>query len=207
MGNSPHRWIRRRHSRLFPRTAVTLLVALFAAAVVSAGPISQSQDDKMREPRIDEEYTRLIREVTTEPFFMTPLVDHLPASDVQTPLDHFGTIAGMTDVLHYPEEIYGYMRAVAAASDRVEVLTIGESEEGREHILVIVADEDTLSNIEQYKENLRRLGDPRHITEAEAQELIGTSKPIYWATGAIHSTETGSPEMLMEIVYRLAVGE
>ncbi len=187
------------------------LFAVVLAAVIGigvAGPsAAQSPDPGMLEPRIDEEYTRLIRETTTETFFMTPLVDHLPESDVPTPLDHFGTIAGATNVLHYPEEIYGYMRAVAAASDRVKVLTIGESEEGREHILVIVADQETLANIDDYKEKLRRLGDPRNLTEAEARELIGSSKPIYWATGSIHSTETGSPEMLMELVYRLATGE
>src|SRR5690606_38709411 len=40
-----------------------------------------------------------------------------------------------------------------------------------------------------------------------AQQIIQTAKPIYYATGAIHAPETGSPEMLMELVYRLAVGE
>ncbi|OGU04218.1 MAG: hypothetical protein A2085_08950, partial [Gemmatimonadetes bacterium GWC2_71_10] len=30
-------------------------------------------------------------------------------------------------------------------------------------------------------------------------------KPIYYLTGSIHSPETGSPEMLMELAYRLAV--
>ncbi len=189
------------------RVALSLALAMLFGMVIAAPSVAQAPDPKLVEPNVDAEYTRLIRETTTEPFFMTPLVDHLPDSDVPTPLDHFGTIAGATDVLHYPAEIYGYMRAVAAASDRVEVLTIGESEEGREHILVIVADEQTLADIDDYKERLRRLGDPRNLTEAEAQELIGTAKPIYWATGAIHSTETGSPEMLMELVYRLATGE
>ncbi len=200
--------VRLAFEHLRPRRTVVVFALVAVVGIGFAGrSTAQSPNEQMREPRIDEEYTRLIREITTEPFFMTPLVDHLPESDVPTPLDHFGVIAGATDILHYPEEIYGYMRAVAAASDRVEVLTIGESEEGREHILVIVADAETLANIDQYKENLRRLGDPRNLTEAEAQELIGSSKPIYWVTGSIHSTETGSPEMLMELVYRLATGE
>ncbi|HXN75100.1 MAG TPA: hypothetical protein VN876_00615, partial [Gemmatimonadaceae bacterium] len=35
---------------------------------------------------IDQEYTRKIREYTTEPFFLSPLVDYLPASaTVPTP--------------------------------------------------------------------------------------------------------------------------
>lgn len=87
------------------RLGVFSVLALFLLPLVAGVVAAQTPDDKYREPRVDEEYTRLIREVTTEPFFMTPLVDHLPASDVPTPLDHFGVIAGMTDVLHYPEEI------------------------------------------------------------------------------------------------------
>ncbi|RLC07971.1 MAG: hypothetical protein DRI24_24055, partial [Deltaproteobacteria bacterium] len=48
----------------------------------------------------DQEYTAKILEFTTEPFFATPLVDHLPASEtVPTPLDFLGHIAGAADVL------------------------------------------------------------------------------------------------------------
>ncbi|MCZ6918598.1 MAG: hypothetical protein O7I93_17620 [Gemmatimonadetes bacterium] len=54
---------------------------------------------------------------------------------------------------------------------------------------------------------LGRLADPRKITPDEADRLAEIAKPIYWATGAINSPETGSPEMLMELAYRLAVEE
>ncbi|RZI61448.1 MAG: hypothetical protein EOP94_00270, partial [Zymomonas sp.] len=36
-------------------------------------------------------------------------------------------------------------------------------------------------------------------------EIIKTAKPIYWVTSGIHSPETGGPEMLIELAYRLAV--
>jgi hypothetical protein len=156
----------------------------------------------------DQTYTEKILEFTTEPFFLTPYVDHLPASEsVPTPLDVLGHIVGAADVLSYPAEIYEYMRAVAAASPRVEVFSMGTTEEGREMILVVVADEETLANLQEYKQMLAALGDPRVTNEESAEQLIATAKPIYWATGSIHSGETGSPEMLMELVYRLAVEE
>jgi len=156
----------------------------------------------------DTAYTARIREFTTEPFFLTPLVDHLPASDrVPTPLAVLGHIAGARDVLSYPDDIYRYLRAVAAASDRVRVLSIGQTEEGREMIVAVVADEQTLAHLDDYRAMLARLADPRRTTPAEAERLIAEAKPVYWATGAIHSPETGSPEMLMELVYRLAVEE
>jgi hypothetical protein len=157
---------------------------------------------------LDQEYTAQIRRHTTEPFFLTPLVDHLPASStVPSPLQHHGYIAGAPEVLTYPEDVARYMRAVAAASPRVEVLSMGQSEEGREMILVIVSSEQTIARLADYKARLARLADPRRTTAEEAAALIAETKPVYWATGAIHSPETGSPEMLMELVYRLAVDE
>ena len=44
-------------------------------------------------------------------------------------------------------------------------------------------------------------------TTPKPRQLIGEGKAIYWASGSIHSPETGSPEMLMELAYRLAVEE
>ncbi|NNM33491.1 MAG: hypothetical protein HKO53_10520, partial [Gemmatimonadetes bacterium] len=200
-GGSPaHPQARKRHKRasLAPLTKGPSVPALLLA---TAGPV-------LGQDRIDEDYTRLIREATTEEFFSTPLVDHLPASEtVPTPLDHFGTIAGAPDVLHYPEEVHGYMRALAAASPRVEVFTIGESEEGREMILVVVGSEESIRDLDANKARLARLADPRTTPPEEAEELFGTTKPIYWSTGAIHAPETGSPEMFMELAYRLAVSE
>src|SRR5260370_12775858 len=52
-----------------------------------------------------------------------------------------------------------------------------------------------------------KLEDRRKVTDAEAEQLIGEGKALYWASGSIHSPETGSCEMLMELAYRLAVEE
>ena len=184
--------------------ATTPLAVVLALAILPAFPTPA--DGLNAQQAIDEEYTARILEFTTEDFFSTPHVDHLPASEtVPTPLDVLGHIAGAADVLSYPEEIYTYMRAVADASPRVQVHTIGRTEEGRELILVLVSSEENLRNLDLHKANTARLGDPRVTTEAEAASLISSTVPMYWATGAIHSPETGSPEMLMELVYRLAV--
>ena len=186
-----------RVSRSFALPPAMLVVLLAFSAPITSLHAQQA---------IDEEYTAKILEFTTEEFFSTPYVDHLPASaTVPTPLDVLGHIVGAADVLSYPEEIYEYMRAVADASPRVQVHTMGLTEEGRELILVIVSSEENMRNLEVHKANTARLGDPRVTSQAEAASLISSTVPMYWATGAIHSPETGSPEMLMELVYRLAV--
>src|SRR5688500_9853302 len=148
----------------------------------------------------DAAYTEAIRKQTTDPRFLTELVDHLPASDtVPSPLEFHGYIAGAEGKLTYAEDVYRYMRALDAASPRVTVFSIGQSEEGREFIAVAIASEDTIANLDRYREITRRLADPRKITDDEARTLIASGKPIYYFTGAMHSTETGSPEMLMEL--------
>jgi Zinc carboxypeptidase len=156
----------------------------------------------------DTAYTEQIRKSTTEPRFMTELVDHLPASDtVPSPLEHHGYIAGAEGHLTYAEDVHKYMRALEASSPRVKVFSIGNSEEGREMIVVAISHEDTIRNLDRYKTITRQLSDPRGLTDAQARELIAQGKPFYYATGAMHSPETGSPEMLMELAFRLAVEE
>jgi dipeptidyl aminopeptidase/acylaminoacyl peptidase len=155
---------------------------------------------------VDADYTAKIREYTTEPFFLTELVDHLPASDaVPSPRKALGYVVGTPEKLTYTKDINAYFRALAAASPRVKVWTIGNSEEGREMILATVSSEENLGQIDRYKQITAKLADPRKIKDAEIALLTGQAKPFYWLAGSIHSPETGSPEMLMELAYRLAV--
>ena len=158
--------------------------------------------------KIDEEYTAKIREFTTDEHFLPKWMDNLPYSEnIPTPLDILGHIAGARDILTYTKDVNTYMKALADASPRVKLFPGGTSEEGRERIFVVIADESTIQNLDKYKEMNAKLADPRTIGEAEARKLIQEAKPMYWATGAMHSGETGSPEMLMELAYRLAVDE
>lgn len=158
--------------------------------------------------RVDEEYTRRMRETLRDPRISTEFVTYMPYSaTVPTPLDVLGSIVGEPGILHTSEEIYRYFDALAAASPRVSVWRIGQTEEGRDMIVAAIADEATIANLAEHGAKLNALTDPRRTTESEARELIRTAKPIYWITTGIHSPETGGPENMMEFAYRLAVDE
>ncbi|KZC30556.1 UNVERIFIED_ORG: hypothetical protein RHOFW104R5_39965, partial [Rhodanobacter sp. FW104-R5] len=159
---------------------------------------------------VDQAYTAQILKFTTDPSFNSPLTDYLPASaSVPTPDKVLGHIAGAPDYLPHVADVHRYFRALAAASPRVKVFSIGKSEEGREMIAVAIADESLLADLDANKARLARLADPRRIgmDDAVADQLVAQSTPIYYITGSIHSTETGSPTALMELAYRLAVDE
>jgi hypothetical protein len=156
----------------------------------------------------DEEYTALIKKYLNDPRFTTELVDHLPASKtVPTPLKFLGTMPGQPGELYYSEDINRYFEALAKASPRAKFWKIGKSEEGRDMVVLAVGSEESIRDLDKYKSQLAELTDPRKTSEAEAQKLIHTSKPLYWITSGIHSPETGGPQMLTELAYRLMVEE
>jgi hypothetical protein len=159
---------------------------------------------------IDEEYTKKIKEYTTEPFFLSPLVDYLPASKtVPTPKVVLGDIAGAPGKLPYSAEVHDYMRRLEKATPRVKVLSIGKSEEGREMIAVAIASEALMARLDANRADLEKLADPRTIqmNDAVADEIAKRAAPVYYITGTIHSPEAGAPTALMELAYRLAVDD
>src|ERR1041384_5067223 len=194
---------------LVPRVCALVVACLLAANVCAQQIVKPVASSTNTTAPNDEGYTAKIKEYTTEKYFSTELVDHLPASaTVPTPEKVLGYIVGAPNKLTYTQDLYRYYRALAAASPRVRIFTAPEkSEEGREQLLVAVSDEANLQKLERYKEITARLADPRKTSDAEAEQLIKECKPMYWLSGSIHSPETGSPEMLMELAYRLAVDD
>ncbi|HET6629917.1 MAG TPA: M14 family zinc carboxypeptidase [Woeseiaceae bacterium] len=201
------------------RTLAVLLCVSGAAGIAGGEAMAQTMPAPLGElaayarapgQPIDETYTEKIGEFTTDPAFNSPLTAYLPASDtVPTPLAVLGHIAGAPEYLPYSADVYRYFRALAEASPRVRVFSIGQSEEGREMIAVAVADETLLDELDANGARLAKLADPRRIDmdDSIAEELIAQSTPVYYITGTIHSPETGSPTALMELAYRLAVDE
>ena len=154
----------------------------------------------------DADFAARVREWTTQPEFLSPLVDHLPVSDrVPSPKEILGHHAGAPRELTYYAEMLEYYRALAAASPRVSISPIGRTDEDREMVVVTIADEATLADLERYRRDLARLADPRGLAETDAHAVIARAKPIYLLMAGLHSGETGPPEMLMELAYRLAV--
>ncbi len=155
------------------------------------------------------EYTESIIKNTTDKQFLTEIVDHLPASaTVPSPDKIIGYPVGTPNKLTYTKDQHRYYRELEKTSARVKTFVAPEkSEQGREQLLIAVSDEANLAKLARYKEITAKLGDPRTINDETAKALIAEGKAIYWASGSIHSPETGSPEMLMEMAFRLAVEE
>src|SRR4029077_20990537 len=134
----------------------------------------------------------------------SPLVDHLPlVSGVPTPKQFFGYYVGAPLKLTYYDRIVAYYRALAKATPRVKIETIGKSDEGRELVVVWVSSDQNIKNLTQNRAHLAKIVSPRGTTPEQIAQLTTFTKPHYHLMGGLHSCETGPSEMLMELVYRL----
>jgi hypothetical protein len=196
----------RKPRRIGSSFAVLAVAATISAAVILAA--APQAKNPYAPDKVEPGSVEAIAKFTTEPRFGNPWVAYLPDSDtVPSPAEFLGHAVGAAGELSNTTQVYGYFRKLAETSPRVRVETIGRSEEGRDIILAVIADEDGIRDLARLKEGVAALADPRKTTPEAAEALIASSRPVYYFNAALHSTELGSAEMVMELAYRLAVSD
>ena len=147
--------------------SATLYFALLLALLVPFALMAE--DGRFAPARAEPGSAEAITELTSDPAFVSPWVAYLPDSEtVTSPTEYLGYIPGTEGELTHSGTIYGYMRELARTSPRVEVEVLGETEEGREILLVIVADETGIETLDELKSATAALADPRQTDPYEA---------------------------------------
>ena len=121
-------------------------------------------------------------------------------------------IPTVEDVLGYPSgnritwhrDAIRYFEALEEASpDRVSVLRYAQSWEGRDLIYVVVTSAENMARIDDVKEGMQRLVDPRQTTRAEAEEIITSQPAVTWLSYGVHGNEISSTDAAMLTAYHL----
>ena len=184
----------------------TLRLALLLGLAPFASVAAQQLTTEARDPnqKQDSTFARNYQEWLANAKHGSPLVDHLPlVAGIPTPRDVLGYHIGAPRQLTYYADQLKYYRALAAASPRVKIETIGRSDEGRELVVVWISSDANMRRLDQNRKNLAKIADPRGMTEAQVKAVLADTKPHYHFLGGLHSGETGPSEMLMELAYRL----
>jgi hypothetical protein len=186
---------------MFTRFSAVILLAGGLLVTSSAAQAPAVQDDV--------EFAKLVKEWTTKPEFMSPLIDHMPKKAwVPTPKEILGYYFGEPKRLTYTADQFRFFRTLEQSlPGRVKTQVVGKTEEGRDILVAFISSEANLENLENNRKNMKQLADPRGLTPARVAQLVATTKPHYHLTGGLHSGETNPPESLMELGYRLAVSE
>src|SRR5580692_9622716 len=145
----------------------SFVIVSFAMAL--AAPLLLDAQTSNTQPNnsqaMDATFAQHSKEWTTKPEFISPLVDHLPASStVPSPRDVLGHDIGAPRKLDYYADLLKFYRTLAEKSPRVKVIETGKTEEGRPTVIVLISSEANISGVETNRQNLARLADPRGLT-------------------------------------------
>ncbi|HQT93803.1 MAG: hypothetical protein B7Z61_04580 [Acidobacteria bacterium 37-71-11] len=130
------------------------------------------------------------------------LAGTLPAPP--SPRDVLGIEVGANRVLASYSESERYLRALAQASDRVRVVAMGPTVEGRTMIAAVVTSAANLARLDELRAGWARVADPRGLDEAGREQLIATLPACALITAGIHSNEVAGPQAALLLAYRLA---
>src|SRR5262252_9156209 len=89
------------------------------------------------------------------------------SGQIRTPSQFLGFEVGTDRNLADYKQIRSYFKALDAASDRVEIETLGKTTLGEEMIMAVISSEENLRNIDKYKEIAHKLADPRGLSKAQ----------------------------------------
>lgn len=99
-------------------------------------------------------------------------------------------------------------RAIAEASERVDLLEYGRTPEGRPLLLAFVAAPGLLARKEALAESLRELADPRALRDPGlVAQAIATQAPIVWLSYNVHGNEPSCSEAALATLWHLAAAE
>ncbi|HSM08838.1 MAG TPA: M14 family zinc carboxypeptidase [Gemmatimonadota bacterium] len=129
----------------------------------------------------------------------------LAAQPVPAPSDVLGYDPVVSERLPGWGEITSYFEALAVASPRVRLDTIGRTTLDAPLIVATVSDETNLDRLDELREVQRRLADPRRIeSDEERAALIRRGRLVALVTAGVHSTEVGGPITAMRLAHHLA---
>ncbi len=125
------------------------------------------------------------------------------AQQLPTPESVLGFRVGDDFKLATYDESIEYFRALEAASDRLQLVEVGRTSEGRAWYMALVSTPENLARVEEYREIAGRLAAPAGLTDEAAQALARRGKAIVHIDGGLHATEVAHAQHTIQLAYDL----
>ncbi len=126
-----------------------------------------------------------------------------PAPKVTSPTEALGFNLGDDYSVANYTQLEAYWKKLAAESDRMKLVDIGPTEEGRRQYMAVISSPENIRKLDRYKEISQRLARAEGLTEAQARALAKEGKAVVWIDGGLHASETVGSQQLMEMVYQM----
>lgn len=127
-------------------------------------------------------------------------------AQVPSPTDVFGFQPGADYKLADYDQMLDYYKQLDEASERVQMVEIGESSMGRPMLLLFISTEENLQQLDKWRTISEKLSRAR-IDDEEARKLSKEGKAVVWIDGGMHATELAHGQMTSELAYMMATEE
>ena len=121
---------------------------------------------------------------------------------ITTPKEQLGANIGDDYFLATYTQLTDYWKKLEKESDRMKLVEIGKSAEGRPQWMAILTSPENHKNLARYKEISRKLAMAEGLTDEDARKLAAEGKAVVWIDGGLHATEVLGAAQLMELVYQ-----
>jgi hypothetical protein len=122
---------------------------------------------------------------------------------ITTPREALGFDIGDDYYLANYTQLSAWWQKLAAESDRMKLVEIGKTEEGRPQWMAVITSPENQKKLAHYKEIARRLATAEGLTDDEAHALAHEGKAVVWIDGGLHASEVLGAAQLMEFVYEM----
>jgi hypothetical protein len=96
-----------------------------------------------------------------------------------------------------------YWKKLSVESDRMKLVDIGTTAEGRRQYMAIITSPDNMKKLDRYREISRKLSLAENLTDDQAHDLALEGKSVVWIDGGLHASETVGSQQLVEFVYEM----
>jgi hypothetical protein len=128
------------------------------------------------------------------------------AAKITSPKEEFGFTIGDDYQLVDYKQLVAYWRKLDAESDRLKVVEIGKTAEGRTMVMAIITSPANQARLARYKDIATRLALAKGLTDQAARRLASEGKAVVWIDGGLHATEILGSQQLVELVWRMTSG-
>src|SRR5206468_3058256 len=125
------------------------------------------------------------------------------ASRVTAPKEQFGFEIGDDYRLVNYTKYLDYLKKMDVQSERMQVVEIGKTEEGRSEVTAIITSPENHRKLPLIKDANRKLAPAENLTDDQARALARDGKVVVWIDGGLHATEVLGAQQLIETIYRL----